>query len=240
MQPNYSVFPGVVHITVSMVTGLPKAVGRLSPKMAITLLSFTVTKISECVARFSLPASGNSGPAGEGRGTVTNLIPFKTLNFFHLSHHLLSLAFSMGTFLFISWLDVLDLLDYTSMGNGVGDLMAANGSWTPTLILMCLLSTMTKAKAHSWRKVTEWSEEHELAARCHRTRRFLMRSNSRAAVYRVEPEVRSQRAEQIGVMEMKVTQRRKQELEARQQRNVQLEAKPPQVLPPNLELSEPH
>ena len=146
----------------------------------------------------------------------------------------------MGTFLFISWLDVLDLLDYTSIGNGVSDLVPARGSWTPTLILICLLSTMTKAKAHSWRKVTEWAEEHELAARCHRTRRFFMRRNSRPALYRVEPEVRSHRAEQIGVMEMKVTQRRKQELEARQPRTVQLEAEPPQVLPLELELSEPH
>ena len=235
---------GVVPINVSMVTGLPKAGGRLSPRVVIYLLSFTVTIISECVARFSLPATGTSRPIGEGRGTVTNLIPFKTLNLFFISHILLYIAFLVGTFLFISWLDVLDLLDYTSMGNGVGNFVAnfvaANASWAPTLIFICLLSTMTKAKAHIWRKVTEWTEEHELAARCHRTRRFCTKSNSRPAMYRVEPEVQRLRAEEFGVMEMKVTQRRKQELEARHSRSFELESGPPQVLPLELELQEPH
>ena len=227
-----------------MVTGLPKAGSRLSPRVVIPLLCLTVTIISECVAKFSLPATGKSRSAGEGRGTVTNLIPFKTVNFFLISHILLHIAFLVGTFLFINWLDVLDLLDYTGMGNGVGNFVAnfvaANSNWVPTLILICLLSTMTKAKAHSWRKVTEWAEEHELAARCHRTRRFFTRRNSRLEMYRVEPEGQRQRAEEFGVMEMKVTQRRKQELEARRSRTIELEAGPPQVLPLELELQEPH
>ena len=55
----------------------------------------------------------------------------------------------------------------------------------------------------------------------------------------MEPEVQSHRAEQVGVREMKATQRRKQELEARRSRTIELQAGPPKVLPLELELQEP-
>ena len=183
--------------------------------IGLVVISITV---SEVVARYSLPATRSSAGPGDNQGIMTILIPFKILNSFFLCFQMLETALSVLTYLFISWLDAgglldLNLLDVTSLTNAASETRSSSVSWTPTLMLVCLLASMSKAKAHTWRKLDAWWEEHQLTDKCRRVKRIFMSSSSRRAAYQVDSDPTWRGAEQFGMEQRRGVQGR-QETEA--------------------------
>ena len=131
--------PGVVPITVSTLTGQPKAEARVSPRTVFGLLTLATVGVSETVARKALPRPPSGGGPGDNQGRMTNLIPFKSLNACVLVCQLLVAAQGFGTYLFINWLDEMELLTMASTLNGAGKVISYSTSWSPTLMLICLL-----------------------------------------------------------------------------------------------------
>ena len=199
-----------------MVTGLQTAEGRLSPRMVFIGLAVITITVSEFVARYSLPPTCSTGGSGDSQGIMTVLIPFKILNSYFFCFQMLEMVQGALTYLFINWLDVgnmlgLELLDLDSLTNSASAMRSSSASWTPTLMLVCLLASMSKAKAHAWRKLEAWWEEHQLTAKCRRVKRFCVSASSRRAAYQVESDLHG--TEQLGMEQMGRVQGR-QKLEA--------------------------
>ena len=222
-----------------MLTGQPKAEARLSPRVVLSALVLTSIAISECVARRSQPQPHSGGGSGNNHGLMTNLIPFKSINLGVLVYYILLSSQALCTYLFINWLDILDVLDFSSIWNGSSKVVASTANQIPTLLLMCLLGTLSKAKAHTRRKMEEWWQERQLSEKYQQMRRFLVFNSWRQAAYRVEPateggtEVRGRelwrgvrgRPQQAGSYELEVRQECSYELEMKQVGSDELEVK---------------
>ena len=171
-----------------MLTGQPQAKPRLSPRVLFSALTLTSIAMSECVARRSHPQPPPSGGSRDNHGLMTNLIPFKTINLGVLVYYILLSSQAFLTYLFINWLDILEVLDFSSIWKGSSKVAASTANLSPTLLLMCLLGTMGKAKAHTRRKMQEWWQERQLSEKYQQMRRFLVFHSWRQDAYRVEPQ----------------------------------------------------
>ena len=131
------------------------------------------------------------------QGIVTNLIPFKILNFFFYGHLIFLVVQSFATLLFIEWLDILDQLDIWVSWSGVGNAASTSWSMGPTLMLLFLLANIHGAKAYGLRKLTEWWQEREVASKWNKLRRSFASS---------QPEESKPDVEMSNVLELNTSQ----------------------------------
>ena len=94
-----------------------------------------------------------------------------------------------------------------------------------TIHISAYLGTLGKAKAHGWRKLDEWWEEHQLTTKYRRIKRVFMSKRLRQAAYTVEePGLPQIGTEQFGMEELGENQGGHR-LEDRETRNDQLDGK---------------
>ena len=135
----------MVPISVSTMTGLPRAEARLSPRTLFLLLTVLVMSISEVVARLSLPPASLGTQA---QATVRNLIPFRGLNRFVVGF----IVVTMGWHLVV--------ISYSSTPQEpsaeAGVLMSKSAGWIPPLVMLFMLLNNSKARAFTRRKMADW------------------------------------------------------------------------------------
>ena len=139
------IFSGLVPISVSTMTGLPRAEARLSPRVLFILLTVLVMVISEVVARVSLPPPS---PGTQAQGIIKNFIPFRGLNCFVVGFMVLTTGWHIAVLSYCS------LLQETSSEAGV--LSAKTAGWIPPLLMFFMLLNNRKARSFTRRKMARW------------------------------------------------------------------------------------
>ena len=75
-----------------------------------------------------------------------------------------SMKFCQCYFVSFFQLDALDLFDFLSLSMKATSVISVSSSWSPSLLMVCLVGTQGRAREHTKKKVAEWWRDREGAA----------------------------------------------------------------------------